>query len=801
MKNKRFISWILVLSILMSSLGAPVFAESPKLGDQKEERVGDTIKVYEYEKTGETPATTKIVEKWIPPHKEMQNVEKWVDDQPEKTERVFSHWDFEPQPDRVWYEDESYTVSEKRTRTIPGYDRVVKDIDPGHYKTETYTIPGYTRRVKDIEPGYYKTSTYTTGGYYKWVRDYDGDTLRRYKVWVPKKTHTRRTWVPEKTVWRTVTIPSKTATRRVWVPEKVNRYTVHIPARTETYYVDVEKTRRVRRSSSRPDKKIARYKTVTTPATKKKITVREPVMVDGYMDRKSVPVPPQPIYDWVLKSTTTVQKSTAVMPDGSEVNVEIVNGQTRFKDGSRPEGAIIKTNGGYYKIVNGKGVLVTEEDYNNLNKKDERPPTPLPTPKPASLWDKDGMTGDWWTDQTKMSQAIALLKGDISKAGGTLQLDGDTHKEKIRFLQHLLGRTTDGNFSITMFSPVSSTSGILGTTMRYNLGKINSSDIDTFVKYRMAKDTESKGSLLGVLEFALGFLGFMPGPIGTAADLIQTGLDLAQKNWFNAVLSGVALVGSSIGNAFKGFAKTIMDLPLGNAQAKEAATQAMALLKGLPDFSDIGTFFARVMTDIGTALGKAVNAITDGLGAFLSTRAKNKLAQWSADFATNWSNVKTFVKGKIDELVEKIDNLVKGTSNLIDLDVVRPLLKTEPNGAFFWSGKYINEAGEAVGVMDDAARIAKSNGGNTLETMIEAKGIQMPEWDINNPASIKAWEDVSAAYANQVSGEVKAVIGSQLREGNIWENVELPRLKANPNVTKIITIDPVTMIETIIFER
>lgn len=103
--------------------------------------------------------------------------------------------------------------------------------------------------------------------------------------------------------------------------------------------------------------------------------------------------------------------------------------------------------------------------------------------------------------------------------------------------------------------------------------------------------------------------------------------------------------------------------------------------------------------------------------------------------------------------------------------------------------------------MDDAARIAKSKGGNTLETMIEAKGIQMPEWDINNPASIKAWEDVSAAYANQVSGEVKAVIGSQLREGNIWENVELPRLKANPNVTKIITIDPVTMIETIIFER
>ena len=44
-------------------------------------------------------------------------------------------------------------------------------------------------------------------------------------------------------------------------------------------------------------------------------------------------------------------------------------------------------------------------------------------------------------------------------------------------------------------------------------------------------------------------------------------------------------------------------------------------------------------------------------------------------------------------------------------------------------------------------------------------------------------------------------IGSELRPGNIWENIELPRLKANPNVTKITTIDPKTGVEKIIFER
>ncbi len=85
--------------------------------------------------------------------------------------------------------------------------------------------------------------------------------------------------------------------------------------------------------------------------------------------------------------------------------------------------------------------------------------------------------------------------------------------------------------------------------------------------------------------------------------------------------------------------------------------------------------------------------------------------------------------------------------------------------------------------------------------MIESKGIDMPEWDMDNPATIKAWEDVSAEYARQVSGDVRAVIGSELREGNIWENVELPRLKANPNVDRIITIDPVTLEKTVIFER
>ena len=45
------------------------------------------------------------------------------------------------------------------------------------------------------------------------------------------------------------------------------------------------------------------------------------------------------------------------------------------------------------------------------------------------------------------------------------------------------------------------------------------------------------------------------------------------------------------------------------------------------------------------------------------------------------------------------------------------------------------------------------------------------------------------------------VIGSELRHGNIWENVELPMLKDNVEVTKITIIDPLTGVESVILEK
>jgi hypothetical protein len=106
---------------------------------------------------------------------------------------------------------------------------------------------------------------------------------------------------------------------------------------------------------------------------------------------------------------------------------------------------------------------------------------------------------------------------------------------------------------------------------------------------------------------------------------------------------------------------------------------------------------------------------------------------------------------------------------------------TKPNEATFWSGLGSNGA-------EAAQKYNKANGGKTLEQVMAERGIQMPEWDRNNPASIQAWRDASESFAKGAQGEVRAVLG-EVREGSIWNTVELPALKNNPAVTKIIGVD------------
>ncbi len=121
---------------------------------------------------------------------------------------------------------------------------------------------------------------------------------------------------------------------------------------------------------------------------------------------------------------------------------------------------------------------------------------------------------------------------------------------------------------------------------------------------------------------------------------------------------------------------------------------------------------------------------------------------------------------------------------------------TEANQAVFWSGRTNKVGGAAI-----ARQIAAKRGGVTLEALVEQRGLSIPAWDPADPASLRAWQELSQQYAAGASGEVRAIIGQSLRPGNLWESIELPALKANPRVTKIVTVDPATSAERIIFQR
>lgn len=101
-----------------------------------------------------------------------------------------------------------------------------------------------------------------------------------------------------------------------------------------------------------------------------------------------------------------------------------------------------------------------------------------------------------------------------------------------------------------------------------------------------------------------------------------------------------------------------------------------------------------------------------------------------------------------------------------------------------------------------AERIAEGTNGATLEMTLQHNGVDpLPVWNRHDPESVRFWEEASAAFAENASREVTATIGRDLRPGNIWQSVEIPRLVENAGVIRIVQIDPDTGLINIIFER
>jgi hypothetical protein len=140
--------------------------------------------------------------------------------------------------------------------------------------------------------------------------------------------------------------------------------------------------------------------------------------------------------------------------------------------------------------------------------------------------------------------------------------------------------------------------------------------------------------------------------------------------------------------------------------------------------------------------------------------------------------------------------------SLPSYEQLQSLTSTEPNSAYYWSGRNADGIGVGPDGSGIAELIAHGAGGTTLEMRLVENGVDpLPVWNRHDPVSVQFWEDASAAYAENARGEVTAIIGSNLRPENVWQTIEIPRLMENPGISRIVQIDPDTGQATTIFER
>lgn len=140
--------------------------------------------------------------------------------------------------------------------------------------------------------------------------------------------------------------------------------------------------------------------------------------------------------------------------------------------------------------------------------------------------------------------------------------------------------------------------------------------------------------------------------------------------------------------------------------------------------------------------------------------------------------------------------------SLPSYEQLQGITSTEPNSAFYWSGRNADGIGVGPDGSGVAELIAQGSGGRTLEMTLAENGVDpLPVWNRHDPVSVQFWDNASTAYAENARGEVTAIIGSNLRPGNVWQNIEIPRLIENPDITRIVQIDPDTGTAVTIFER
>jgi hypothetical protein len=325
----------------------------------------------------------------------------------------------------------------------------------------------------------------------------------------------------------------------------------------------------------------------------------------------------------------------------------------------------------------------------------------------------------------------------------------------------------------------------------------------------------------------------------------ELGLDYELWMWINVFIIAIGCI-PIVGSAVKGVLKGVLHYlkSVGKVATKLSPKQLRVgweYLVAILNKFGVGNAHQWLKTEfpskIDSWMKQASSIIKRGLDSIMETADKavkgvkvfsTEKAALVAKRVEDYKKAINKAKSKVDEMAAKVKQWFKEQINAItggahkseslgatgtksqpvnnqrtqlqaeapDLRIIRSRVATKPNTAFFWSGRSNGIGGQKI-----AQQIAESRGGTTLEGLIAKNHIDMPDFNKNDPTSVQAWKDISSEFAEGVSGDVSAVVGKDLLPGNIWENVELPALKQNPNVTRITVIDPETGVETIIFNR
>ena len=271
------------------------------------------------------------------------------------------------------------------------------------------------------------------------------------------------------------------------------------------------------------------------------------------------------------------------------------------------------------------------------------------------------------------------------------------------------------------------------------------------------------------------------------------------KSWEQMLKGTAATALNPVGTAI-GEVKNALDSPspayyLG-AKASDAATTLPAMLFG---GEGAAVLRAGELADIDAAAGLSHDLPGGhppiGSGDHLPTSIGEHHNPFGADHS--------ILDGDHDHVpypMDSADHYLPGS--LPSYQELQGITSTEPNTAYYWSGRNTDGIGVGPDGSGVAELIAHGSGGRTLEMTLAEKGVDpLPAWNRHDPVSVQFWEDASTAYAENARGEVTAIVGSNLRPGNIWQNIEIPRLIENPNITRIVQIDPDTGQSITIYER